>query len=58
MELYKKQIALRLKPHLLTRIDNIRPLTNFDTRTELIETACATYITFLEEQLENQKAAQ
>lgn len=49
----KKQIALRLNPNLINRIDTLRPFTNFESRTELIETACAVYLEFLEEGITN-----
>lgn len=50
-QLHKKQIALRLNPQLIERIDEIRPHTQFHTRTDLIETACALYIEYLAEGL-------
>lgn len=46
--LNKKQIALRLSPVLIDQLDDIRPYTRFQTRTEFIETACSTYIAYLE----------
>ncbi len=48
---HKRQIALRINPKLIERLDEIRLFSNFDTRTELIETACTLYVTYLEEQL-------
>lgn len=47
----KKPVALRLNPLLLERIDQIRPYTNFHTRTDLIETALSVYLEYLLENL-------
>jgi metal-responsive CopG/Arc/MetJ family transcriptional regulator len=48
---HKRQIALRINPKLIERLDEARVFSNFDTRTELIETACTLYVTYLEERL-------
>lgn len=48
---HKRQIALRINPKLIERLDEARTFTNFDTRTELIETACTLYVAYLEENL-------
>ena len=55
-QIHKKPIALRFNPVLLARIDEIRPMTNFHTRTDLIETAVAVYLEYLCENL-NEEAA-
>lgn len=43
----RKQIALRFDPNLLKRMDDIRQYTHHPTRTELIETACIAYVSYL-----------
>jgi metal-responsive CopG/Arc/MetJ family transcriptional regulator len=50
----KKQIALRFDPSLVKRIDDIRPHTHHPTRTELIETACIAYVSYLRYCLEEE----
>jgi predicted DNA-binding protein len=50
-QIHKKQIALRLKPEIIDRLDAVRPHTSFHTRTDMIETACALFVEYLEENI-------
>jgi hypothetical protein len=45
----KTPFAMRIYPILLKLIDAIRPGAGFHSRTELIETALAAYVEYLEE---------
>lgn len=47
----KTPFAMRINPVLLQRIDAIRPGAGFYSRTELIETALAAYVEYLEENI-------
>lgn len=53
----KTQIALRLKPSLIKQLDDIRPYTRFQTRTEFIETALTKYYSYVKHTIEQENTA-